>query len=185
MRVNDAASRLRLSVGTRHDGLHSLSPTYAQLSLALAPGESVRAEAGAMVSYSADINIGTGTEGGVVKSLLQSLLGGESFFMNTSTTDEGGSVELAPMLSSDVQHYRLADETLFVQSSSFLAAEPGVDVDMKSGGARTFFTGERLFYAALTARPVVAHAVPARPDSGPSIHLDTPRTSVIHSPGVA
>ena len=37
-----------------------------------------------------------------------------------------------------------------VQSGSWLASEAGVTVDTKWGGAKTFFSGEGLFYAALT-----------------------------------
>jgi uncharacterized protein (TIGR00266 family) len=120
-------------------------PSYAQLSLALAPGESVRAEAGAMVSYTGDVDVETNAEGGLLKSLSRSVFGGESFFLNTYTAGEGGTVELAPALSGDVQHHQLETEALYVQSSSFLAAEPGVDVDTEFGGARTFFGGEGLF----------------------------------------
>ncbi|WP_123538599.1 TIGR00266 family protein [Halosimplex salinum] len=120
-------------------------PSYAQLTLDLEAGESVRAEAGAMVSKAPHIDVTTSAEGGVLKSLSRSLFGGESFFMNTFTASEPGQLQLAPALSGDVQHHRLDDETLYVQSSSFLASDPSVDVDTEFGGAKTFFGGEGLF----------------------------------------
>ena len=120
-------------------------PSYAQLELGLAPGESVRAEGGAMVSHTSGIEIETKAEGGLLKSISRSVLGGESFFMNTFTATEAATLKLAPALSGDVQGHDLDDETLYVQSTSFIAAEPGVDVDTKFGGAKTFFGGEGLF----------------------------------------
>jgi len=120
-------------------------PSYAQLSLELAQGESVRAEAGAMVSKSPHVDVETSAEGGLIKSLSRSLFGGESFFMNTFTASEAGQIQLAPALSGDVQHHGLADETLYVQSSSFLASDPSISVDTEFGGAKTFFGGEGLF----------------------------------------
>jgi len=120
-------------------------PSYAQLTLDLDAGESVRAEAGAMVSHSRGIDVESRAEGGLLKSLSRSVFGGESFFMNTFTASEPGTLQLAPALSGDVSHHDLADERLYVQSSSFLAAGPDVSVDTEFGGAKTFFGGEGLF----------------------------------------
>jgi len=120
-------------------------PSYAQLTLDLDTGETVRSEAGAMVSMSPGIEVETSAEGGIWKSLSRSVFGGESFFMNTFTAAESGTLQLAPALSGDVSHHSLSDETLYVQSTSFLASEPSVDVDTEFGGAGTFFGGEGLF----------------------------------------
>jgi len=126
---------------------HEIShrPSYAQLTLDLEPGDTVRSEAGAMVTKSPGIDVETQAEGGILKSLSRSVFGGESFFMNTFTADEAGAIQLAPALSGDVSHHSLSEETLYVQSTSFLASEPSVDVDTEFGGARTFFGGEGLF----------------------------------------
>ncbi|WP_135365489.1 TIGR00266 family protein [Halosimplex halophilum] len=131
---------------------HEIShrPSYAQLTLDLGPGESVRSEAGAMVSKSPSVEVETSAEGGILKSISRSLFGGESFFMNTFSAPDGGQIQLAPALSGDVQHHRLDDETLYVQSSSFLASDPTVEVDTEFGGAKTFFGGEGLFLLRLS-----------------------------------
>jgi uncharacterized protein (TIGR00266 family) len=120
-------------------------PSYAQLELDLESGESVRAEAGALVSYSGDVEVETKAEGGLLKSLSRSVLGGESFFLNTFSAAAPSTLRLAPSLSGDVQHHRLEDETLYVQSTSFIASDPSIDVDTEFGGGRTFFGGEGLF----------------------------------------
>lgn len=56
------------------------SPSYSLAIVKLEPNERIRAEAGAMVSMSASVSIETKAEGGLLKSLGRTLLGGESFF---------------------------------------------------------------------------------------------------------
>jgi uncharacterized protein (TIGR00266 family) len=120
-------------------------PSYALLSLTLDPGESVRTEAGSMVSFGEGIEVETGADGGIVSSLKRSVLGGESFFQNRFTAgDEGGEVTLAPPLPGDVTHVDI-DGTLFVQSGSYLASAPDLELDTQFGGARSFLGGEGLF----------------------------------------
>ncbi len=128
----------------------SYRPTFAQLHVSLDRGEAVRAEAGAMLSHTAGIDIETGTSGGLLGSLKRSVLGGESFFLNTFAARDPGSVTFAPRLPGDVIERDLGYEPLFVQSSSFLAGTPSVDLDTKFGGFRTFFAGEGLFLLRLT-----------------------------------
>ena len=119
-------------------------PAYAQATIHLDAGEEVRAEAGAMVAMSPTIDISTSTSGGLMKGLRRSL-GGESFFLNTFTARESGSiVRVAPPLPGDIVTWQLQDQVVYLQSGSFLAAGPGVDVDSKWGGAKTFFSSEGL-----------------------------------------
>jgi uncharacterized protein (TIGR00266 family) len=125
-------------------------PSYAQLTLSLESGESVRAEAGAMVSHTEGIDVETKAEGGLLKSLSRSVFGGESFFMNTFSASQPATLKLAPALSGDLKHHRLEDETIYVQSTSFLASHPDVSVDTEFGGAKTFFGGEGLFLLRLS-----------------------------------
>ncbi|RDD53419.1 MAG: TIGR00266 family protein, partial [Candidatus Korarchaeota archaeon NZ13-K] len=58
-------------------------PSYSLLKLSLSPGESVTAEAGALIFMSPDFEVQTGAYGGVFRSLKRALLGGESIFLNT------------------------------------------------------------------------------------------------------
>ena len=122
------------------------SPAFAVASLQLDTGESARAEAGAMVSMSSNVQIETKAQGGLLGGLKRSVLGGESFFINTYTPQGGpGEITVAPALPGDVQHMQLAGQTLFVQSGSYLACGTGIEVDTKWGGAKTFFSSEGLF----------------------------------------
>lgn len=125
-------------------------PSYALLTVDLETGEAVRAEAGAMVGHDDGIDVETGASGGLLGSLKRSVLGGESFFQNTFTAREPGSVSLAPPLPGDIVRHDLDDETVYVQSGSYLAATPDIEVDTAFGGATTFFGSEGLFLLALS-----------------------------------
>ena len=125
-------------------------PSYAAVEVSLDAGESIRAEAGSMVAHSAGVDVETSANGGILSSLKRSVLGGESFFTNTFSASQSGSVTLAPPLPGDVVHQELQGESLYVQSSSYLAADTAVDVDTEFGGARSFFGGEGLFLLKLT-----------------------------------
>ncbi len=117
---------------------------YALGVLTLDPGEKVQAEAGAMVSMSDTITVETGVKGGVFSGLKRKVLGGESFFIETFTAQGAGEVTVAPSLPGDIMPIELQGQTLLVQSGSFLAATPDVEIDTKWGGAKTFFSGEGL-----------------------------------------
>jgi uncharacterized protein (TIGR00266 family) len=121
------------------------SPAYALAVISLETGEQIQAETGAMVSMSDAIQVKTGMQGGLFAGLKRSVLGGESLFINTFTADAPGEITVAPALPGDVVTFQLNNETMFLQSGSFLAATPGVTVDTKWGGGRTFFSREGLF----------------------------------------
>lgn len=115
--------------------------SYAVARVELGAGESVKAEAGAMLAMRGDVDLRTAS-GGVMKGLRRAVLGGESFFQNTFTARSEGTVWLAPPLPGDVRLIHLAGVPLVVQDGSYLASHPGVDVDTSWQGARGFFSGE-------------------------------------------
>jgi len=121
-------------------------PAFAFGTITLPPGGSVEVEAGAMAAMSDGIEIATASRGGMLGGLKRSVLGGESFFINTFTSANGGTVSVAAKLPGDLVHMPLdGAEDLLVQSGSWIASDPAVDVDTKWGGAKTFFGGEGLF----------------------------------------
>jgi uncharacterized protein (TIGR00266 family) len=120
-------------------------PSYSLAVVQLDPNEALQAEGGAMVSMSPSISIETKARGGVLKSLARSVMGGESFFVNTFTaSSQGGEITLAPALPGDVELIGMNGDTLLVQSGSYIASSDGIEVDTKWGGAKTFFGGEGL-----------------------------------------
>jgi len=110
-------------------------PSYSMGVLKLSGGEQVRVEGGAMVSMSAGVTLETKATGGILKSLARSVLGGESFFQNTYLApSNGGEVSVAPALPGDLFSLELINESLRVQSGSYVASESGVELDTKWGG---------------------------------------------------
>ncbi len=121
-------------------------PSYALAKIALRGGESIVAESGAMVAMSDNVEIQTEARGGLFGGLKRSMLGGESFFQNTFVAQNGpGEVMFAPALPGDIAHLRLNGETVFVQSGSYMASSPDIEVDTKWSGAKGFFSKEGLF----------------------------------------
>ena len=120
-------------------------PAYALGIVSLEAGEKIQAETGAMVSMSDTIKIETGMKGGLLSGLKRSVLGGESFFLNTFEAEQAGEVTIAPALPGDIMALELTGQALLIQSGSFLAATPEIDIDTKWGGGRTFFSREGLF----------------------------------------
>lgn len=120
-------------------------PSYSVAKITLASNETIRTESGAMVAMSAGVTIETKMQGGLFKSLARSVLGGESFFVNTfHSGPAGGELLLAPSLPGDVFTLELRGDSYLVQSGSFLASSEGIEADTKWSGAKTFFGGEGL-----------------------------------------
>lgn len=117
--------------------------SYAILKAFIGPGESVKVEPGAMVYMKGPIDVKTST-GGVWKALKRAFLGGESFFMNTYTSHGNGEVGIAPELPGDIDVVPI-NNTLYVQSTSFLASDTSIDIDISFGGFKSFFSGEGIF----------------------------------------
>ena len=125
-------------------------PSYALGIVDLGSGESIKAETGAMVSMSSNVEVSSGLRGGIFKSAMRKVLGGESFFVNTFTAaDAPGQVTVAPSLPGDITTVKVSGD-LYVQSGSYLAGEENVDIDIKWGGATSFFASEGLFLLHLT-----------------------------------
>lgn len=121
-------------------------PAFATADVTLGPAERIKADGGAMMSMSADMSIETKAQGGMFKSMKRSMLGGESFFLNTfEAGGAGGKIRFGQTMPGDVRHRKLDGGLLYVQSGSFLAGSEAIEIDTKWGGAKTFFGGEGLF----------------------------------------
>jgi len=125
----------------------AFSPSFAMATVKMNAGESVQAEAGAMTGMSGGVEITTKAQGGLLGGLKRSMLGGETFFINTFAASNGpGEVIVAPPLPGDIMHLPVdGQKAIMVQSASWLAGEAAVAIDTKWGGAKTFFSGEGLF----------------------------------------
>jgi uncharacterized protein (TIGR00266 family) len=129
--------------GYSYEVLHQ--PAFALAVVKLAAEQSILAEAGAMVSMSANVELQSQMKGGLMGALKRAA-GGESAFVSTFTARGGpGEVTLAPGSPGDIAAIELSNQLFYVQSSSYLAGDAGLVVDTRWGGAKTFFGGEGLF----------------------------------------
>jgi uncharacterized protein (TIGR00266 family) len=129
--------------GYSYEVLHQ--PSFSLAVLQLGAEQSIQAEAGAMVSMSANIELQSQMKGGLFGAIKRAA-GGESAFISTFTARGGpGEVTLAPGSPGDIAAIELSGHSFFVQSSSYLAGDSSLTVDTKWGGAKSFFGGEGLF----------------------------------------
>lgn len=120
-------------------------PAFSLAVLQLQSEQSIMAEAGAMVSMSANVELQSQMKGGLFGALKRAA-GGESAFVSTFTARGGpGEVTLAPGAPGDIAAIEMNNQSFFVQSSSYLAGDASLTVDTKWGGAKSFFAGEGLF----------------------------------------
>jgi len=111
------------------------SPTYSLLKVELNPGESVTAEAGAMVLMKGDVKVKTHT-GGLAKALLRGIFGGESIFLNTYTAESPAELWFAPSVPGDIAYIPLAGSGYIVQDMSYLAHHGDIDISVAWRGLK-------------------------------------------------
>jgi len=129
------------------------APAFSYGTITIAPSDAIKVEAGAMAAMGSGVEIETKAQGGLMGGLKRSVLGGESFFINTFRAPQGGEVAVAAKLPGDMMKRTLdGSKAMMVQSGSWLASDDEVDVDTKWGGAKTFFSGEGLFLLRCSGR---------------------------------
>ncbi len=133
-----------------------MKPGCAAAQVALDPGEQLTTEGGAMISMSGDMQIETTThqkgKGGILKGLKR-MVAGESLFLNHYTAGgQGGEVILSSTLPGDMIEYDLDGESLIVQSGSYVASSPGVEIGFGWQGFKSLIAKEGLFWLNLSGR---------------------------------
>ena len=129
--------------GYNYEVLHQ--PSFSLAVIKLQAEQSIQAEAGAMVSMSANVDLQSQMKGGLFGAIKRAA-GGESAFISTFTARGGpGEVTFAPGTPGDIAAIELSNQSFFVQSTSYLAGDSSLTVDTKWGGAKSFFGGEGLF----------------------------------------
>lgn len=134
--------------GYSYEVLHQ--PAFSLAVVRLQPEQSILAEAGAMVSMSANVELQSQMKGGLFGALKRAA-GGESAFVSTFTARGGaGEVTFAPGAPGDIAAIEMSNQMFLVQSSSYMAGDASLNVDTKWGGAKSFFGGEGLFVLQVT-----------------------------------
>lgn len=134
------------------------APAFAVARAVLAPGEAIKAESGAMMATSAGVSIESKMEGGLMKGLKRSVLGGESLFMTTLTAPaEGGWVDCAARLPGDAIVLDI-DGAYNLTRGSWMCSEASINIDTKWGGFKNLAGGEGGFAIHATGQGKVALA---------------------------
>lgn len=123
------------------------APAFTHVHVHLQPGETIIAEADAMASMAAGLNMTAKTNGGILGGLIKKFLGGESFFVNHIHNPASGNqvVTLTQATPGDMKVLELNNQTYCLQGGSFIAATPGVKLGVKWAGLVSFIGGEGLF----------------------------------------
>ncbi len=120
------------------------NPAFTVARLFLAPQESARVEAGAMIAMSDGMNLEARSEGGIMAGLRRSVLGGGSFFVSTYTAPpQGGWVDVAGVLPGDILPIDISpNRPYFLARGNWIANDQGVQIDSQWGGMANLFGGE-------------------------------------------
>jgi len=130
---------------------------FAMLKVNLESGESIKAEMGAMVAMSPNVELRGTVDGGLMRGLGR-MLSGEKFFFQELTATRGQSeVLLSPGSLGDIQSVELdGSYKLYVQKDGFLAGTQGIQVNTKMQNlARGFLSGEGFFIVEISGKGTV------------------------------
>jgi uncharacterized protein (TIGR00266 family) len=134
------------------------NPAFAVARAVLAPGEAIKAESGAMMATSAGVGVESKMEGGLMKGLKRSVLGGESLFMTTLTAPaEGGWVDCAARLPGDALVLDVTSAYNLTRGA-WLCSESTITIDTKWGGFKNLAGGEGGFFVHASGQGKVALA---------------------------
>ena len=129
-------------------------PAFATIFVILDPGESITAEAGAMVSMDSMLTIKTEFSGGFLPGLLKKFFGGESLFVNhfQNKTQRPLQVILTQSMVGDIEAIDLKGEEIYFQPGAYIASTPGVNLGVSWAGFASWFAGEGLFKLKLNGK---------------------------------
>lgn len=120
-------------------------PAFANILVALEPGDRLVAEADAMATMSATVEMSTRWSGGPMRAVLKRVFGGESLFVNEYTTATAGEIVLTQPLPGDIECIELAGTTMYLQPGAFIACDAGVKLELGYAGFKSLIAGEGLF----------------------------------------
>lgn len=130
-------------IKTAFDYKLECKPDYSFVTIKLPKGKTLKVEASSMATMDTTIKMKTKMAGGFGR-----LFTGENLFINEFTAENGpGEIAIAPNSPGDMEHVYLEEgESIYLQNSSFLAADPSVKMESKfQGFMKGFFSGENLF----------------------------------------
>lgn len=122
-------------------------PAFAAIFVTLEPGESIIAEAGAMVSMDSKLTMKTEFSGGLISALMRKFFGGESLFVNVFSNQTRQPLKLVLTQSAigDIEMIELKGQEICFQPGAYIAHTPGVAMKVHWAGFASWFAGEGLF----------------------------------------
>jgi len=131
-----------------------LKEPMAILEVQMSSGEKITAESGAMVYMKGDMEIKTRTrEGGFLKKIKVTALGGESFFVNDYVAHGDCSIGLTGPPLGDIVHLDVRPKNGFiVQSGSYVASTQGILIDTQWQGFTKGLFGSEFFMLKATGQ---------------------------------
>jgi uncharacterized protein (TIGR00266 family) len=142
--------------GVSHEITHG--PSFSMLRVDLQPGQTLVAEAGAMVArhnhVGMEVKMNAGRAPGffamlkaMIIALIRKFVGGETFFVNHFTPAQApGSVWVAPALTGQIHHRRMNGETLVLSTGAYLGHTGDVDLGLRFGGLKSLLAKEGAFF---------------------------------------
>ena len=117
-------------------------PDYGFVTVKIPASETLKVESSAMATMDTNLSMKTKFKGGFSR-----LFQGESLFINEFTAQNApAEIGIAPSAPGDIEHVYLNNESIFLQSSSFVASGMNVKAETKFQGlVKGFFSGENLF----------------------------------------
>jgi uncharacterized protein (TIGR00266 family) len=119
-------------------------PVFTTLTAKLEAGETLKTEAGAMVSMSPTIELKAKTTGKGIGGMFKAAIGGEGLFSSEFTATSAGEVVIAPPVPGDIIDFNLTGETIFCQGGAYLAGSPSLDLSTQ-GSLKSLVSREGLF----------------------------------------
>ncbi len=132
-------------------------PAFSTLFVTLSPGDSITAEAGAMISMDAKITMKSHLSGNLCSAFLKAFLGKESLFVNTYTNETGQPLRivLTRKVVGDLVALELDDDAICFQPGAFIAQTPDLDMGVDFAGFISWISGEGLFRLKVKGRGTV------------------------------
>ncbi len=118
-------------------------PTFATLFTQLQDGQCIIAEADAMASMDAGIQMRTRFNGGFFRGLIKRVFGGESLFVNEFSGP--GEVVLTQATPGDVARLELDGDSICLEPGAFIACGNEVSLRVRWAGFASWIGGEGLF----------------------------------------
>ncbi len=131
------------------------SPAFSVVRIFLdKPGQQIRAEGGAMIYMSGNVDMTTKSAGGITRGLKR-MFSGESMFQNFFELDESGKpgmVAFAPGAPGDIVHLHLQQgEEWTLSKDAYICGTPSVSVTSQLGGFKSLLGGEGLILTKIVA----------------------------------